>query len=497
MTPSKYQRAIYKVFQNTKKDLTINAVAGSGKTTTLLQLLQFIPSGKTILFLAFNKSIIAELQKRNTNPTAAIMTIHSCGWQMILRTYGSRVRLNVNKGIAKTEQAMKALGIADERRGYYFYLVPKVLDLMRCNLCENNPESILEMLDHYAIDVDAGEESTDLPVIMTAFKYLVKDKRQFDFMDMIYVPVTDPRLRFTKYDFVFCDESQDFSTAQREFILNCLNRSGRLVAVGDERQAIYGFAGADAESYARLGNLRGNSVRMPLSVSYRCASQIVEEAQKIVPYISAAPDAPEGVVREGNMTEVGDGDWILCRNLRPLVQAYFWLVKRKIKAVIRGRDIAEGLIALINKTRAKSLETLFERLEEEREKLHDKLRRKGVRRPALHPKSEALLEKITVIRVLAPEIDAEDGNVTDLVKLIDGIFSDDLTTGVLLSTIHKAKGLENDRVFFLLPELIPSKWAEKDWQIEQEMNLKYVAVTRAKSELIYIRQGVFVKEMAR
>ena len=293
MRPSKYQEIIYKVFQQTNKDINISAVAGSGKTTVLLELLKFVPDGDSSLFLAFNNSIIDELRQRNKRRDVEIMTIHSCGWRSILSRYGGKVKMNPNKGIAKTEKVLKEFEIPDKRRGYFFYVVPKILDLMRCNLCENNAESITELINHYDIDV----EEDDIKLVMKAFEYLIKDKSQFDFMDMIYVPVTDPSIRFKKYDYVFCDESQDFSICQHKFIKNCLNRKGRLTTVGDKRQAIYGFAGADAESYDRLANINGQAIKLPLSVSYRCAVNIVKEAQKIVPEISYAPHAIEGIVK--------------------------------------------------------------------------------------------------------------------------------------------------------------------------------------------------------
>jgi superfamily I DNA/RNA helicase len=56
----------------------------------------------------------------------------------------------------------------------------------------------------------------------------------------------------------------------------------------------------------------------------------------------------------------------------------------------------------------------------------------------------------------------------------------------MLSTIHKAKGLEADRVFLLEPKLIPSKFAEKKWQKEQEQKLLFVAYSRPRMELIFI-----------
>lgn len=486
MKPSKYQTAIYKAFQLTKKDLNISAVAGSGKTTVLLELLKFIPKNASSLFLAFNNSIVDELKDRNTNRSTTIMTVHSCGWRAILMRYGSKCKMNPNKTLAKTELALKNFKIPEKRHGYYFYVVPKVLDLMRCNLTENDDEAILRLSMYYDIDI----EEEDIKVIAHAFKLLVNDKTQFDFMDMIYVPVIDPSVRIKKYDYVFCDESQDFSVCQHEFIKRCINRRGRLITVGDGNQAIYGFAGADANSYEKLAEINGRAIRLPLSVSYRCAKNIVIEAQKYVPEISWAPGAEEGVVRNGSLTDIEEGDWVLCRNLKPLIQAYLWLLKNHIKSKIRGKDIAEGILGLISKTGAKTIDGLFNALQRERNHLLDKLTKKGVRRPSQHPKMELLEQKVDVIECLADEVNT----VAELKEMISSIFSDDVK-GIMLSTIHKAKGLENDRVFFLLPELIPSKYATQDWQYEQERNLKYVGITRAKRELIYVWDADFKSDL--
>ena len=288
-TPSRYQRAIYTAFQNGDVNINISAVAGSGKTTTLLELLKHTDE-KSSLFLAFNKSIVDELKNRNTNKHSKIMTMHSCGWRAIMMRYGSRVKMNPNKCIAKTELAMKKLNIAKEKRGYMFYTVPKMLDLMRCNLCGDTNDEIDKLAMNYAIDVD--EEC--IKVIRQSWKLLVSDRSQFDFTDMIYVPATDHSVRLVKYDYVFCDESQDFSLVQHEFIKKCIARHGRLITVGDPRQAIYGFAGADANSYSKLSSVNGSSVRMPLSVCYRCDKNIVNEAKKIVSEIEPYDDAANG-----------------------------------------------------------------------------------------------------------------------------------------------------------------------------------------------------------
>ena len=479
---SKYQQAIYKTFLLTKKNISISAVAGSGKTTTLLELLNYIHVNCSSLFLAFNNSIVDELRKRNSKEGVNIMTIHSCGWRMLLRTYGSKIKMDENKSIGKTEQVIKKLNLPVQRTGYYFYIIPKIIDLMRCNLCENTQEGIQALVDRYNIDI----EENDYKAIMLAFKYHTADKNRFDFTDMIYVPVVDKAVRFTKYDFVFCDESQDFSLCQQAFIKNCLNRKGRLVTVGDPNQAIYGFAGADAESYENLANLNGKAIKLPLSVSYRCAKNIVVEARKIVPEINYAPDSPYGVVEEGSLTTISQGDWVLCRNLKPLIQTYIWLMRNKVKSKIKGKDIGEGIIALIVKTGACSIPALTDGLERERTLLYDKLEKRGVRKPDLHPKMELIDQRIEVINCLLDKVNS----VKELLSLIDKIFADDIK-GIMLSTIHKAKGLENDKVYFLAPELIPSRYATQDWEFVQESNLKYVAITRAKKELIYVSGDTF------
>jgi superfamily I DNA/RNA helicase len=75
--------------------------------------------------------------------------------------------------------------------------------------------------------------------------------------------------------------------------------------------------------------------------------------------------------------------------------------------------------------------------------------------------------------------------IRELQDKIDAIFSDD-AEGVVFSSIHKAKGLEAERVFILHPELMPHPMAKQDWEQVQERNIEYVAITRTLSELIYV-----------
>lgn len=483
--PSPYQQAIYNEVATTDHNINVNAVAGSGKTTTLLGCLERIPRGKSIIFMAFNNSIVKELIARNRRPNVDIMTLHSYGWRLLLRRYGNAAKMNPNKSIAKLETVLKRHAYDDavqnllrtRKKGYLVYLIPKIVDLMRTSLSRPQIADIEAICEYH--DIDCGDLEKQLA--LETFAASVADHSQFDFTDMLYVPVTDPTIHFRKYEVIMVDESQDMSILQHELIKKALDRRSRLITVGDPRQAIYGFAGADAESYSKLSSLNGESVEMPLSVCYRCGKRIVAEAEKIVPYIRPYENADEGEVYVGSLNDIEDGDWIICRNLRPLVEVYLWLLKNKIKSRVRGKDIGRGLIDLIDKTGARQLDQLESLLWKEADKLAQKLSSKGWKNPNLSPKMDEMFEKIEVIRALA----RESQTVKELREMIEGIFTDDVE-GILLMTIHKSKGLENETVFFLAPELIPSRYATQPWQLEQEKNLKYVAITRAKTSLIYV-----------
>lgn len=79
-------------------------------------------------------------------------------------------------------------------------------------------------------------------------------------------------------------------------------------------------------------------------------------------------------------------------------------------------------------------------------------------------------------------------DTTQLKSYITKMFTDDkIENAVVLSTAHKSKGLEANRVMILLPDKLPLKFPhQQKWQEIQEMNLKYVALTRARKELIFV-----------
>jgi superfamily I DNA/RNA helicase len=166
-----------------------------------------------------------------------------------------------------------------------------------------------------------------------------------------------------------------------------------------------------------------------------------------------------------------------------LVQLFIELIRQGKKANIKGKEIGSSIITLIDKTRQKTIEGLFKHLLVHRVQMKTKLVQKGVRNIENHPRWVALTEKIEIIKILSKPFNA----VSQLKQYIERIFLDENMPGIVLSTIHKAKGLEADKVYILMPSLMPSVYALTDRDLQQEYNLMYVARTRAKKELIYIQ----------
>jgi len=177
----------------------------------------------------------------------------------------------------------------------------------------------------------------------------------------------------------------------------------------------------------------------------------------------------------------GPTDAILCRINRPLIEVAFLLIRNKVPCRVLGRDIGKNLVSLIKKTRAISLEELPKKMRVYRE-------REGAKANATEAKMSLLDDKIDTIRVFMGEL-PENSTLEELKASIERLFSDDgaSRTMVTLSSIHKSKGLEFDRVFVLdADKYMPSKWARQDWQKIQESNLCYIAATRARKDLRYI-----------
>jgi len=515
--PSEYQKNIFDFIINNNENGLISAVAGSGKTTTLIKSLEIIPDDKSILFMAFNKSISEEIKKRvPTYKMVDVKTVHSHGFKILESNIDIMIENNKYRHIyndvinfisGKDDKALKKYNFDKEHLDYVF-LIKKFMDgkdpyntLIRNNIIKLVNLGRLHFIDVETFSVGLSElklisklnSILDVDYECEIGWYFIKlgvyHRNIVDYTDMIFLPNI---FKFSgpKYDFVFIDECQDLNTCQRLLMLDAIKpETGRFIAVGDPKQSIYAFAGADSESYEKLRKLP-NTKELPLSVTYRCGSDIIERVKHINPLINAHEKNGKGNILENfSYLDVEDGDMILCRNTYPVVSLCIKYLKMGRKAYIIGSDIGLSLITMIRKNENKcdvfDMVNVLSLLNKEKEKMIEKIVNKnGISKAEASGEKSIMLfkEKIEIIDALSEK--ETDPNV--VIDKINRLFSDDLKSGICLSNIHKSKGLESNRVFILHRELMPSKHALLQWEREQEQNLIYVAFTRAKETLGFI-----------
>lgn len=273
--PSLEQQTIFShVETKLSTSLLIHASAGSGKTTTIVEAACRMPTSHMQRFLAFNKSIAAELSERLPK-TCEASTFHSLGVGAI-RASGRKVKVSGDK----TRWIAKPLLTKKSELQTYMGAVCRLVGYAKNAgvgiTAENTPSAWLDLIARYALDHE-GDDARLVEVARRAFE-LSLSSHEIDFDDMLYWPVVF-NLPFNRCSTVFVDEAQDTNVLQKEILRRMIFPSGRVIAVGDPSQAIYGFRGADSGALSSLV-VAFNMETLPLSVSYRCSKAVVEEARK-------------------------------------------------------------------------------------------------------------------------------------------------------------------------------------------------------------------------
>jgi DNA helicase II / ATP-dependent DNA helicase PcrA len=469
MEYSKYQHAVFSDVATGTGHTVVAAVAGSGKTTTIVTALSHIPPGCSTLFVAFNKSIAEELKKRAPRGIE-VSTLHSYGLKTITRAFG-RLRIDAKR----VDDMVRAMH-GDESKTFDFRRdLAKTVSLAKGQLASEE-EQIDAIID--AFGIESAKNGSRAAFVQDVLKILlqcteVSEDGRIDFDDMIWLPVV-LSLKQSQFDRVFIDETQDLNPAQIEMAMRAVKKNGRICAVGDPRQAIYGFRGADSAAVDNVVKRLSAKV-LPLSVCYRCAKAVIQVAQEVVPGIEWAPNAAEGMVSDAETREMKQGalpgDFILSRTNAPLISLCMYFIKEGRPANIQGRDVGASLAAFVKKSKSKNVEALCDYVEDWRDK-------ECARLAAKHRDTQSVEDRAECILALSEGA----ASVDDVVERIELLFADkDDASRITLSTTHKAKGLERDRVW-----LLESTYRRRPG-VEEE-NLYYVAVTRAR-KVLFLVQG--------
>lgn len=492
----------------------LQAVAGAGKTTVLLAGGEMIRG--QVAYVAYNKKIVDEtkekLAARNIDwKKMQAGTAHSFGYSAYKKArnwskeQASRAvdENKVNIILDAVMPAATPMNMIDHPLRIYAPAIKQMVSLAKQHMF-----GVLEPLEsfdgwaniasHY--DVFSEEDGVvPLPdIVNVCIEALTRSNNQLDLIDyddMIYLPLLH-RCRFWQFDVVMVDEAQDTNAARRALVRAMLKKGGRVVAVGDPHQAIYGFTGADSDALDLIAKDFA-CIKLDLTVTFRCPKAVVDFARQWVKHITAADTAPQGKVSRTSLedffkrNDLTVGSAVLCRVTKPLVALAFNLIRRRIPCRIEGREVGKAIQKLMTRWKVTTLNALEEKIDNYLARETTKL---------LAKKQEAKLaqveDMVETVRVIIDQCRKDKKTeVVDAVAYIDGLFGDNVKDVIVLSTIHKSKGREWPRVFWLdRLNTCPSKWARQEWQKEQENNLCYVAATRAQEELIELDLPLVKKE---
>lgn len=495
--PSEYQKKIFDFVLHGTGNAVVKARAGSGKTHTLITSMRLVPEKKQCLFLAFNRSVRDEIaEKLAGQDNCSVMTVHSLGYRMIMSNYRAKPSINDFKYSQFLKTNIRELSdkapTDKTELSEYIERTLHIINFGRLALCQTKKELMRVAIKH---DIDFKFDECD--VAMAAMEWGKGCVAELDYTDMVWLPYElDLNPKQFKFDWIFNDEAQDYSEAYVKLFMRCFKRGTRFVSTGDDYQSINMFAGASATAFDEMVNYK-NTTLFTLPISYRCDKAIINEARILVEDIEPRPTAGPGVVvQNSRIRDINGEDMVLCRTNAPLVKMFTMLIDRNKPCYIKGKDddkkrfietverfaVGEELGKDLN--RDGLFPRLYDNMLEERNKrmLHGLDAMDAINTPSV----QAKYDTITALLIIAKNCKTK----SELVNRINRIFSVS-DTGICLSTIHKAKGLESNNVHILCRSLMPSKSAKTKDEIQQENNLIYVAVTRARHKLCYVSETEF------
>lgn len=486
------QQAIFDFFTAGYGNLVVRARAGTGKTTTIIEAMERAPERHKLL-CAFNKKNADELSSRLRScgaRGAEARTLHSLGYSY-LRSRSPRLQVDGDRGRALAEAASMSMDRWSRRTKIQAGKLAAALasKAKNCVLpADLDRDVLIDLTFQFELAPsrqlrDHGVRLEDIVAIaMLALKAAGNSDGTVDYDDMIWLPVR-LGLATPRYDLVVVDEAQDMNPVQIELALSSCKPGGRIVVVGDDRQAIYSFRGASSLSI-ELCKENLAAAELPLATTYRCPRLVVELAQQIVPDYQAAPQAPDGEIVDGCLDDLLrdalPGDFVLGRTNASVIGACLRLLQSGRRARVHGKDISASILSLIERLEGGgSVATLLGKLADWHDQEAAKI--KEMRRSNEEELLAALGDRVEVIQVLSEGLSF----VSELVERVRYLFDGD-GPAILCSTVHRAKGMESDRVFVLDDTL-------RYGSIEED-NIRYVAYTRAKKSLILIASKMEAKK---
>lgn len=541
------QKAIAAAVKDGVGAVVVDAAAGSGKTTTKHRIVnEYIPQSQRVLMLAYNKSAREEDQSRLTAPNAEVHTFNSLGYKVLRGIYGwSKISFDKYEKLA--DEYCKSLGMEG---GAYRELHESIMETFQmwvANTTIETPTSLKPMIflgnespdplapgamifKPYAetrelieeVAMQHGTFPTDETLhhhVWHGVKHLIeqgeklltaKKNKSCAFIDQVFWIIRNLSPEnygewvsegyIQRYDWVMVDEAQDTSPIDRALVSLFLKRNekgeitGRPFIVGDGKQAIYAFRGADSAGFENTKVFFNAKSIFPLSTSWRSTKKAAARAKLWKPEFNVPDTAYEGTERAISIEEVNncpDDWWLIFRTRGSMVgQALRWhLQGRKYQIIGESRIpifLARPIWAVSERSNF-GIYNLHAHLKEFEGERIAKMRQSGTNEYFVLEFKELMQALHQTLKSVAPDLGSyTNKDVKDLVRAVQKPFwspRDGVGEGVKLFTGHSVKGLENDVIVNMTPDLFPMKWkGQTEAEMVQEMNLRYILETRNKRD---------------
>ena len=482
--PTAEQAAILDAGVNTDDNLRVDALAGTGKTSTLVMLANQPKMQKiATLVLAFNVSIKKEMEAKLPSNCFA-STLNGLGHRTWAKFIGRKAKPSTakNGNILKEYLDKKPKHLKDALWASFGDITRMMREAKSAGFAPEGlkraPSLRLWTEDEYYAALAEEPE----PYEWDAFIWCMERSFELaffgdiDFDDQILMP-TLYRAKFPQYPLTLIDEAQDLSTLNHEMLKQVVG-DGRIIAVGDPCQAIYGFRGALNDSMERLKTTFSMRT-LHLTTCFRCPEAVIAEAQWRAPEFNAPPGTAEGSVQslsDWDVDALPQDAVILCRNNAPIFNMAMQLLLNDRFPQIVGNDIGKTLVKALKKLGKPEMTpeevlTAITRYEDKR-----------LLKARDHGKG-AVKDFCACLRLFV----TKGETLRDMCAYVEYLLQS--TGPVRLMTMHKSKGLEFPNVFILDRHLCRIEFAE---QGGQDHNLLYVAQTRAQEVLTYIESERFI-----
>jgi len=463
-------------------NIKINAVAGSGKTTTIIEYAKARPIHSNILYLAFNKSVKLDATNKFQAcglKNVKVETAHSLAYKNIVYKYDYSIH---NQGY-KTHEIADLLKISGSAEKHGKYIIANHINKFLAYFCNSNQTNI-KNLDYLEVVTDKKARA----FVKTFYDYIQHQAvRLFQMMDEGTIPVThdfylkkfqlqQPHL---PYDYILFDEGQDASPAMLDVFLR---QNATKVIVGDAHQQIYGWR------YAVNSLEKVDFKTFHLSTSFRFGQDIATLASEVLKWKEHIDlYKPFTIIGKGNPEKSNSTAIIARTNLGLLLNAITYLEEHpRIKHIYFEGNLNSYAYA----DDGASLYDVLNLQNNKRHLIKDGLIREMKNMVEL----EEYIENTEDVQLATMmEIVKEYKNdIPAIIKKIKGLHVDKdekSKAEVIFSTVHRCKGMEYDNIIladdFITEERLKKIKKEQKKEdintqkLNEEINLLYVGITRA------------------